>query len=74
MCAEQTVKRATAPLAAAVASKDIAFVDFAPVAEAYYAREPAGTLVLGPDDAHPNALAHRLIAETLAQAIRDLLA
>jgi hypothetical protein len=60
-------------LAAAVASKDITFVDFAPVAEAYYARESDGTLILVPDDAHPNARAHGLIADTLGAAIRELL-
>jgi hypothetical protein len=60
-------------LTAAVAGKDLSFVDFAPVAAAYYARHPTGSLVL-PNDPHPNAEAHRLIAETLAPAVGPLLA
>jgi hypothetical protein len=57
----------------ALAGKDVTFVDFAPVAAAYFAREPNGSLVLG-DDPHPNQLAHRMIAETLAPVVRTLLA
>ena len=67
--------RSVAPeLARALEHKDVTFVDFAPAVAAYYEREPAGSLVLGPDDPHPNALAHRMIAETLAPVTRSLLA
>jgi hypothetical protein len=59
-------------LTAALANKDITFVDFGPVAAAYYARDPSGTLVLGPDDPHPNPLAHRMIADTLAPVVGGL--
>jgi hypothetical protein len=59
-------------LTKALANKDITFVDFGPVAAEYYDRDPLGSLVLGPDDAHPNAVAHRMIAETLAPVVRNL--
>jgi hypothetical protein len=61
-------------LVRAVEKKDLTFVDLTPIVTAYYEREPAGSLVLGPDDPHPNARAHRLIAETLAPVTRSLLA
>jgi hypothetical protein len=48
-------------------------VDFTPVARDYYAHHPRGTLILDRDP-HPNAVAHRLIAETLAPVVRALLA
>src|SRR5205823_4519803 len=59
-------------LARALAGQDVTFVDFQPVAAAYYARDPSGTLMLG-SDPHPNPLAHRMIAETLAPVVRALL-
>lgn len=58
-------------LAAAVAGKDLTFVDFTPVALDYYRRNPTGTLTLGVDP-HPSPATHRLIAETLAATIRQL--
>jgi hypothetical protein len=58
-------------LAAAVADKDLTFVDFTPVALDYYERHAAGTLTL-PTDPHPSPETHRLIAETLASVIRPL--
>lgn len=61
-------------LARALAGKDVTFVDFAPVAADYYARDPSGSLILGAGDPHPNAVAHRMIAETLAPVVRTLLA
>jgi len=60
-------------LSDAIAGLDLTFVDFAPVARAFYERDPTGTLVLG-EDPHPNPVAHRMIAETLAAAVRPLLA
>jgi hypothetical protein len=60
-------------LTRAVAGKDVTFVDFGPVAADYYARDASGTLVNGPDDPHPNAVAHRLIAETLAPVVSGFL-
>jgi hypothetical protein len=60
-------------LAAAVAGRDLTFVDFTPVAVDYYAQHATGTLTLD-DDPHPNATAHRLIAETLVPVVKPLLA
>ena len=57
----------------AIAGRDLTFVDFAPVAADFYARDPNGTLVLG-QDPHPNPLAHQMIADTLAEPVRELLA
>src|SRR5262249_53722918 len=57
----------------AVHGLDLTFVDFAPVAASFYEHDPDGTLIL-PDDRHPNPLAHRMIAETLAGPVRALLA
>jgi hypothetical protein len=56
----------------AIAGVDLTFVDFSPVAAAYYRDNATGTLVQG-DDPHPNVLANRMIAETLADAVRPLL-
>ncbi len=56
----------------ALAGKDVTFVDFAPITSEFYARNATGTLILG-DDPHPNPLAHRMIAETLAPVVRPLL-
>jgi hypothetical protein len=67
------VQAAPDALTNAIAGKDVTFVDFAPVAAAYYDGNSTGTLILG-DDPHPNAVAHRLIAETLAPVIRPLVA
>jgi len=60
-------------LARAVAGKDLTFVDFAPVAAAYYERDATGSLILDDEDPHPNPLADRMIAETLAPVVRRLL-
>lgn len=60
-------------LTAAIAGLDLTFVDFAPAAAAFHARDPHGTLILG-EDPHPNPVAHHLIAETLADPVRALLA
>jgi hypothetical protein len=60
-------------LTSALAGKDVAFVDFGPIASDFYARDAAGTLILG-DDPHPNPLAHRMIAEALAPVVEPLLA
>jgi hypothetical protein len=60
-------------LLAAIAGKDLAFVDFSPVAADYYARHPTGTLTLDTDP-HPSPEAHRLIAEALAPVVRLFLA
>jgi hypothetical protein len=68
------VRPPPAALTSALAGKRVTLVDFSPVAAEFYAREPSGTLILGADDAHPNALAHRLIAEALAPVVRPLLA
>jgi hypothetical protein len=67
------VQPAPEALTAAVGRANVTFVDFAPVAAAYYERDATGTLILG-DDPHPNPLAHRLIAETLAPVVGRLLA
>lgn len=61
------------PLAAAVAGRDLTFVDLTPVVVAHYDRDPSDTLTLGADP-HPNAVAHRLIAETLAPVVKPWLA
>ena len=60
-------------LTAAIAGLDLTFVDVTPAVLAFHARDPDGTLTLG-DDPHPNPVAHRLIAETIAEPIRALLA
>lgn len=67
------VRPPSAALASALAGKRLTFVDFSTVAADFYARDGSGTLILGNDDPHPNAVAHRLIAETLAPALRPLL-
>jgi hypothetical protein len=67
------VQSVSPELASAVEGKDLTFVDFSQVAADYYDRDPTGTLILG-DDPHPNPVAHRMIAETLAPAIRPWLA
>ncbi len=61
-------------LAAAVSALDLTVVDFGPVVADYYQRDPVGTLVVADTDAHPNPVAHRLIAETLGAAVGPLLA
>jgi hypothetical protein len=60
-------------LAAAVAGRELTFVDLTPAVREYYDRHPSGTLTLGADP-HPNAIAHRLIAETLAPVVQPWLA
>lgn len=59
-------------LQSAIAGLDVTLVDFAPVAAAWYAAHPTGSLVLD-DDPHPNPAAQRMIAETVAAAVRPLL-
>ncbi len=66
------VQQAPPALMRAVEGKALTFVDFAPAAAEYYDRHAAGTLTNGLD-AHPNPTAHRMMAETLAPAVRPLL-
>jgi hypothetical protein len=66
------VRPVTPELTAALAGLDVTLVDFGPVATAYYAAHPGGTLITD-DRLHPNPAAHRMIAETLASAVRPLL-
>jgi hypothetical protein len=58
-------------LTRAIAGLDLTFVDVAPVAAAFYEHDPTGTLITD-DGLHPNPRAHRMIAETLAAAVRPL--
>jgi hypothetical protein len=66
------VQPAPDALEAAVAGKDLTFVDFSPVAVEYYDRHATGTLTNGLDP-HPSPAAHRMIAETLASVVGPLL-
>lgn len=66
------VNAAPQALRDAIAGRDLTFVDFAPVAEGFYERNPEATLTLG-DDPHPNPVAHQMIADTLAEPVRRLL-
>ncbi len=67
------VTEAPPALTAAIAGLDLTFVDTTSAVLAFHARDPNGTLTLG-DDPHPNPVAHRLVAETLAEPVRALLA
>lgn len=60
-------------LARAVTGRNLTFVDVTPAVLDFYARDPTGTLILE-NDPHPNAAAHRLIAEALAPVVGALLA
>jgi hypothetical protein len=54
----------------AVAENDVALIDLTPWVDAHHAQHPGLPLVLGSQDLHPNPLAHRLIAEGIAQHLR----
>jgi lysophospholipase L1-like esterase len=50
----------------AAAESDAALVDLTPAVAAHYRAQPRVPLTLTPEDAHPNAAGHRLIADQLA--------
>ena len=61
-----------AALLESVAGRDLTFVDLAPRIREWYA-DPARSDLTLPDDEHPNAQAHAVMAEALEKVLAPLL-